>query len=202
MRGSLCAFLAVLAVTPLHAAIDLDVTAEDIERVLAIARMRDKERAPFHAPYIVKVDAPFVESVEVVTELRRVVLLAEERIRKGDHGFGYSVTQARHAIAPWKQRVAFVARMRFHPQNNYVDVPNVEITLAGADGKPMGVLKQPILSLPTGTPAAAGDRLPVLGAMVEAVFDATTVGQTIREVIVWLEGKEVARTKIDLGKLD
>ena len=202
MKAALCAasILVALARVPAPlAAIDLDVTPADIERALAIARSTDVERARFHAPYIVEMNTSAIERIEAITELRRVVLLAEDRIRKGDRGFSYSVSQAQYAASPWKRRVAIVARMRFHPQNNYVGVPNVDLSLEGANGVPIGVLKEPILSLPSGV---AGERLPVLGAVVEGVFDATTVGQTTREVVVRLEKKEVARRRIDLGRID
>src|SRR5918995_1375322 len=101
-------------------ALDLDVTVQDIDRALSIARSTDGERARFHATYIKKLNTPFIESVEVVSEYRRVVLLTEERIRKGERMFAYSTTLAQQALGPWKTRVSIVARVRFHPQNNYV----------------------------------------------------------------------------------
>ena len=45
--------------------------------------------------------------------------------------------------------------MRFHPQNNYVGVPNVDIALPGREAARIGVLKDPILALPTQKPAIA-----------------------------------------------
>lgn len=181
------------------AAIDLDVTAEDIERALALARRGDKERALFHAPYVAAVDTTFVERIEVVTELRRVVRMAEDHIRRGDRAFSYSVTQAQRELSPWKQRVAIVARLRFHPQNTYVGVPAVNIRLEGHDGEAIGTLVEPVLAFATGAP---GERIPILGAIVEATFDATTVGQTQRLVVVTVDKKEVASHLFDLGRLD
>jgi hypothetical protein len=191
------AVFAIATVAPVTT-LDLDVTPQEIERALAIARSSDGERARFHAPYIVKVNDPFLESVEVVSEYRRVVLLAEDRGRKGDRAFGYSLKLAQQALGPWHQRVSVIARLRFHPQNNYVDVPPADIVLLGAESARIGVLKDPILSLPSGNP---GERLAVLGAVVEGSYDATGVGQTVREAVVTLDGKQLGRVKFDFGVL-
>lgn len=196
--GVLAVVLVCFLMSPRVGALDLDVTLEDIERALAIARATESERAAFHAPYRVAVNTPFVETVEVVSEFRRVVLLAEERIRKGDRAFGYSTRLAAQAVAPWKQRVAIVARLRFHPQNNYVGVPNVEVILPGRQNTRVGVLRQPILSLPSSNPA---DRLPVLGAQVEGVFDAAPLGNATHSFDIHLEGKPVGHATFDLAAL-
>jgi hypothetical protein len=188
----------VIAMVAPVTTLDLDVTPQDIERALAIARGSDRERATFHAAYIVKVDDSFLESVEVVSEYRRVVLLAEDRARKGDRAFGYSLKLAQQALGPWHRRLSVIARLRFHPQNNYVDVPPADIVIVGAEAARIGVLRDPILSLPSGNP---GERLPVLGAVVEGSYDATGVGQTLREAVVTLDGKELGRVKFDLGAL-
>ncbi len=53
-------FVAVLAVAGSAAvqALDLDVTVQDIDRGLSIARSTDSERAKFHATYIKKLNTP------------------------------------------------------------------------------------------------------------------------------------------------
>ena len=180
-------------------ALDLDVTVQDIDRGLSVARSTDSERARFHAAYIQKLNTPFIESVEVVSEYRRVVLLAEERLRKGERMFAYSTTLAQQAIAPWKTRVSIVARLRFHPQNNYVLVPDVDIALPQRERARIGVLKDPILAMPNPQP---GDRLAVLGAVVEGVFDASVLRDGIYEFVVSVDKKEVGRVTFDLGVLD
>src|SRR5690606_25493720 len=111
------AALAVILASSTAGAIKLDVTRLDVERALAIARSSDAERARFHAPYIVAVDTPFVDRVELISPYRRVVLLAEQHISKGDRAFAYSITRAYEASRVWSNRVAVVARVRFHPQN-------------------------------------------------------------------------------------
>jgi hypothetical protein len=193
------ALVVVLTVTPPLSAIDLDVTTQDVERALSIARDRDAERARFHAPYIKKLDTAEVETVEVVSEFRRYVLSTEEHIRKGERKFSFSTALAQQALAPWKTRLAIIARLRFHPQNRYITVPAAEIALVGNDRALIGVLKDPIMGLSSGR---ASDGSPLMGAVVEGVFDAVVVGEGVREFVVRLEGREVARVTFDLRTLE
>ena len=195
----LCFVLTAIAAGVGVEALDLDVTIQDVERGLAIARATDNERATFHAPYIHKVDTPFVESIEVVSEYRRVVLVGEDHIRKGDRLFAYSTTLTQKAVSPWKSRVSIVARMRFHPHNTYVSVPDVDLVLPGKEQARIGVLKDPILGL-AGEPGSG--RVPVLGAVVEGVFDAAALGDGTYEFIVRLDRKDVGRTTFNLAALD
>ena len=190
--------LALAPLTIAGRAIDLDVTPQDVERALAIARAQDRERDAFHAPYIKHVNIATVERVEVVSEFRRIVLAAQDRLLKGDRAFAHSVTRAHEANTPWKRRLSIVARLKFHPHNTYVAVPPADIVLRGAGADVIGVLRDPILSLPSAQP---GDHVSILGAVVETVFDAATVGQGTREFVVRLEGRELTRVTFDLGAL-
>ena len=182
-------------------AINLKLSVLDIERALVVARDRDAERARFHARYITTLTTPFVQSVEVVTELRRIVLLAEEQIRQGNRAFAQSVRLTQDAIQPWTQRVSVIARLRFHPQNTYVGIPPIQISLDGPSGDValIRVQTSPLLSMPSGTP---GEHIPILGAVAEGVFDALTVGQPQRTATVTLDGKEVAKVKVDFAAVE
>jgi hypothetical protein len=177
------------------------VSALDIERALMVARDRDAERARFHARYTTTLTNSFVQRVELVTELRRVVLLAEEHIAKGNRGFAYSVRVAQNAIQPWTRRVSVIARLRFHPQNAYVNIPPIEITLDGPGGDValIEVLKAPLLAMASGIP---GEHIPILGAVAEGVFDAAIIGQTQRTATIRLDGKDVAKVKLDFAAVE
>jgi hypothetical protein len=184
------------------AAINLNLSPLDIDRALTIGRASDTERARFHAPYITTLaDNPVVQRIEIVTELRRYVLFAESEIKKGERLNAHSVRLATEAVAPWKNRVSIVAHLRFHPLNTYVDVPQIQIELdgPGAAQALIGVLKDPVLSFPSGVP---GERLPVLGARADGVFDATIIGQTQRNATVSVDGKEVAFARLDFARVE
>lgn len=191
----------VTAIAPVRA-INLSITTADIERALTIARDQDRARERFHVPYIVKVNDPFVEQLEIISEFRRVVLLAEDRVRKGDRAFAYSARLAANALEPWQNRVSVIARLRFHPHNAYVDVPRVDMSVDGpnAEEAKIGVLKEPILSLPD--PNNLGGQVPVLGAVVEGVFDAKLIGQTRRYVTVYMDGKVLLTRQLDFSSIE
>jgi hypothetical protein len=180
-------------------ALKIAITPEDVDRALTIARSREADRERFHDPYIQVVNTPFIERVEVVSELRRVVLLAEEHAGRGDRLFGYSVTRATEALQVWRRRVALVARVRFHPQNNYVDAPPVTIRLVGNDGALIGVKREAILALP---PGRTGEFVPVMGAVVEGVFEAEALGQSVRDFVIELEGRELGRVTFDFATIE
>src|SRR5262249_45572011 len=84
------------------------MTQAEMERALSIGRASDSERARFHQPYVVVLNDPTVDQIDVLTEFRRAVLFAEEQIRHGDHMFG--LRQAEPALRPWHGKVTIVAR--------------------------------------------------------------------------------------------
>src|SRR5204863_1182557 len=91
------------------------MTQAGLEQALSIGRAPEAERARFHRSYVVAINDPTVEQIEIQTEFRRAVLFAEDRIRWGDHLFG--VRQAEAALASWHGKLTIVARLRFHPMN-------------------------------------------------------------------------------------
>jgi hypothetical protein len=182
-------------------AIKLQLTTDDIDRALVIAREPERDRARFHEPYVQRLDTPTVQSIEVISEFRRVVLLAEEQILRGNRAFAYSTRSAGDAVHAWRGRVSIVARLRFHPMNTYAALPNIEITVDGpnADAALIGVLKDPVLALGSGAP---GEQVPIIGAVAEAVFDAALIGQTERTATLTLDGKVLLRTALDFARVE
>ena len=193
-------FVLVALLVSVHGgALKIGITLQDVERALTIARSRETDRAQFHAPYIQKVDTTFIERVEAVSELRRVVLLAEEQIARGNGNFVYSLTRASDALEVWRRRVSIIARVRFHPQNNYVDAPPVTMRLVGNEGALVGVKRTAILALP---PGLTSEFVPVLGAVVEGVFEAEALGQHVREFVIELEGRQLGRVTFDFSTIE
>src|SRR5687767_7001208 len=87
----------------------LDLSVADIERALTIARGVPAERAAFHAPYIMQLKNAFVPALEIITEFRRVVRVAEDHILRGDRMFAFSARLAQDAVSPWNDRVSVLA---------------------------------------------------------------------------------------------
>jgi hypothetical protein len=182
-------------------AIALDVDPVRIESALKIARGTEAERVAFHRPYIFVTAAGALDMIEAVTEVRRLVQIAEARIAVGDQTFASGTLSAQEALRPWRRRLAIVARLRFPPQNAYVMAPPVDVTLHRAAGEVprLDLRSESRFALGTGAP---NERLPVVGGVTEAIFDAALVGQGSATVVVRLEGRELGRTTIDFGRLD
>ncbi len=199
-RGfALGALLCLLAV-PWLSAVSATLTLSDIERALAIARSSDAARAAFDDRYRFPLNDPTVKQLEVITEFRRAVLAGEERVQFGDYMFG--VREARERIRQWQGRLTIVAHLRFHPQNVYVSVPAFDVSVLAADGsvQPLAITRTPIYqSSPVNAPVVGG---PILGATIEAVFEAAPLARAAGPVIVGLDGKEIARATIDFAGLE
>ena len=190
--------VSLTATIPLSA-IKLELSPSDIERAISIARDQDRVRERFHAPYITPINDPFVEWLEIVTEFRRHVIVAEDRINKGDRAFAYSARLVGDAASMWKNRVSVKARLRFHPHNAYVDIPKLDVSVDGpnADLALIGVLKEPVFSF-----SEPNQPTSIIGAMAEGVFDATVIGQTRRTVTVRMDGKVLITRVLDFAVVE
>jgi hypothetical protein len=194
------AALAVMAVCGSRLqAIDLDVTTADIEAVLAAVRGPAAALAAFHAPYIVPVPDPEIERLEVITERRRLALLAEARIAQGDPLFARGTLPAEEALRPWRRRVSVTARFRFAAQNAYTLAPPIDIAVIDSPVARLEMRGETLFALPSGI---AGQSVPVVGAVGEARFDAAAIGQGEHTIVVRLGNREAARIRIDFGRLD
>ena len=198
---------AVMMLTAPAMAMDVELTSTQIEAALKIARGDERTRAPFHRAYMVPVNDPSIERIEVITEFRRLVLIAEARIAGGDHLFAQGTREASEALRPWRGRVSLVAHLRFHPQNAYVMGPPIDVSVDGPSGRmprldlrsesTLGLAPRPV----SPTPTVAPQSLPLISASAEAVFDAATIGQATRSVVVQLHGAEPVRATVDFSRI-
>ena len=199
-RALLAALLSAGLVESEAVAIVLEPSPKDIERALKLAQAPEQQRASFHAPYIVRLDGPVVETIEVITEYRRYVLVTEEQLRMGNWLFAQSPDRAQENVKPWRERLTLSARLRFHPQNTLIGLPPYDIAIGDPDLAPLEVTRTPINAMMSGR---RGDHnAPLLGTILDAVFDASSVGQQARHVIVSLRGETVASTTIGFSRLD
>ncbi len=175
----------------------------DVERALAIARGPTSGQARFRAQYVVEMDDATVERIEILTPFRRVELFGEDRLRIGDHMF--RTRDAERAVAPWGDKITIRAQLRLNPMNVYVSVPEFDLVVgdAGQGGlrvPPLTMARTPIFGLPGGKRGHTSQ--PILGATVEAVFDAAAIGQQTWPVGIWLDGRMFAATAVKFGELE
>jgi hypothetical protein len=186
-------------------ALVLSMAGSEIERAQQVARGRDSERQQFHRRYVFDLRDATVTQIEVITEFRRLVLVTEEHIFRGDWMFSRSARSAEQALAPTRGIVTIRALVRLNPLNTYIAPPPYLFAMganaAGAAPAPLETQVSPQYSVPY--KARDGKTLTSLvGATLEADLASVQLGQGSRIVAVTLEGKELARTAVEFGKLD
>jgi hypothetical protein len=177
----------------------------EIERAQQMARSRDSERAQFHRKYLFDLPDDTVTQVEVITEFRRLVMITEDHLRLGDQMFSRGVRAAEAALAPTRGMMTLKAQLRFNPLNTYAAIPAFRLALGpAAAGEPLVPLDTQVTgqySLPFKT--RDGHTATILtGAVLQADFPASRVGQAERPVGVVLDGKEMVRKPIDFARFE
>ena len=96
-------------------ALVLSMSPSEIERAQQMARSRASEREQFHRRYVFDLRDATVTQVEVITEFRRLVIITEEHIFRGDWMFSRSGRSAEQALAPSRGIVTIRARGALQP---------------------------------------------------------------------------------------
>jgi hypothetical protein len=189
------------------------LTLADVDEAIRIGQTRiAADRARFYVPYRLNVSLFPVDYVEVVTPYRRVVLAADERAQLGERSFGQR--QALELLKAADGQFDFVVELTFHPLNTFVGIPAYDVVLmrGGLRVAPVTLDRQPrygarVDGLPPSLPVPGGripggGSQPMLGGTLTARFggDAIDVNGPM-DLIVSDQGKELARVKVDLGRL-
>jgi len=183
----------------------------EIERAQQVARGRDAEREQFHRRYLFDVKDDTVTQIEVITEFRRLVLTTEDHLRLGDQLFSRGLRAAEAAMAPTRGLLTFKSKLRFHPQNNYVEIPDFRFALGPAASSTMPAATSALEVLDTDVSgefsepfkSRGGKKVKaILGATLRADVPASNIGQVTRPLGVVLDGKEIVRTAVDFARLD
>ena len=207
MRAAASVLVALAGLALPLQAIDIDVTPVIVQQAVDFAqRTKPAERSTFHRTYVVPVVSPPLRKISIVTEFRRVVLATEERLRLGDRLFG--LREATEAVAPWRGRVQIIAELQYHPQNNFISVPPIDVFAWPQDERraeapliPVSTERVPAYGYsfdtslpedwqtwwpfpPVMIPGPPGSQ-PLTGAWIQAIFDARAIGPRTRiEVLV------------------
>ena len=168
-----------------------------VEHGLRLARGTAADRAAFHAGYVSVAGDPGIDGIEVVTELRRVVLLAETYLAARRPLPDAAVLA--EAVSSYQDRVTIIARVRFHPRNGYTGVPPLDVRLGtGFSMQPaLAVRTEPIVN----TVSAARDGEPVIGgAVVDATFRAAAE-RTMQTLVMHVNNVYLMVATVDLGRM-
>lgn len=184
---------------PLPPALD-QIGPSELAEAVALGLSRDAaRRAAFHEKYVHRVGGPVVQSLEVVTEFRRAVLLAEERARQGESA--WATERAAAALAPYRGRLDVRLHLRFDPLNAYRTMPDATLVVypRGAGGP--GLRPASLQATPENYAGPVPPGTPILAATVEAAFPLSGLDLS-RPVLVgvFLEGRELQRIPLDLSE--
>jgi hypothetical protein len=187
----------------------LDLTA--IADAIRIGESRiERTRVQFHQPYRIRVGRAPVDTIDLVTPFRRLVIAVEEHMRQGGRSFRQQDGQV--VLAQHGPILDVIVGLTFHPHNAYVGVPSYEVALARAAPRtpvpPVRVERVPhsgprLQAGPTASPyPGPWDGGAMLGGTVIASFETTRIEQRARyDVVVSERGKELARITVDLASL-
>lgn len=200
---SLAAVAVVLAQTPAAAVIEA-LSERDIAHALNIASGSEASRSLFHAPYLIAIDSPVVEHLEAITEFRRFVMSAEEQSKAGNWmmargGYDSKGRTLRDVLRPVSGRISIRARLRFHPQNNYVALPAFDILVGEPTLLAIDAVRTPHVTPATGEP---GTRDVITGATIEVFYNAPTISDRVLPIRLLFDGKEAARANVDFARLE
>lgn len=184
-------------------ALVLSMNANDIERSLAMARARESERQQFHSRYIFNISDPAVTQIEVITEFRRLVIIAEDHVLHGDFMFTRGVRAGEQALAQTRGILTLRAQVRFNPLNTFAALPGYSLAVGGSSGAvtPLDTHGTPLYSNPFKN-RQGKTVTSLMGESLDAAVAAASIGQTQRPVVVTLDDKEVVRIPIDFGRLE
>jgi hypothetical protein len=154
-----------------------------------------------------------IDFIEVVTPFRLVAIHAESHARIGDRSFNQR--QAFELAANATAELEISVELTFHPQHTYVTVPQYEVALIDRSGTrvpPRTFTRVPRfgvrvegdpLRIPVpGGVARSGVTEPMHGGSVTAQFDGRLLDANgTYDVVVEEARRELARVRVDLGKL-
>jgi hypothetical protein len=184
---------AALAVQSIGA-IEIDIDTRAIDQAVSVAReRRDNVFRAFNDRYMLVHAEIRFESIEIITEFRRVVLMGREKIVAGN--FSWTAYEMTRLLEPFRGRLSILAYVRFPPQHVLVTVPDytavVSSTRPGPSGDAPDSMKP--LDIRTSPYYAPGFQVQetaiMVGARVEADFDARALDPNGRYFISVYENK-------------
>jgi hypothetical protein len=173
-------------------AIEVDIDSRAIDEAVSIAReRRDEVLRTFNDRYMLVHSEFRFESIEIITEFRRVVLMGRERIVAGS--FSWTAYEMTRLLEPWRGRLSVLALVRFPPQHVLVTVPDYTAVLSSARPGPAGDAPDSMrpLDIRTSPYYAPGlnEKSVMIGARFEADFDARALDPNGRYFISVYENK-------------
>jgi hypothetical protein len=137
-----------------------------------------------------------VESVEIITEFRRLELIAEEHARLNDNFARAGVRDAEAAIGPWQGLVWISARLDLTNRTYAGEAPDVGMVIGAAnDQRPVDPTSARVIS-------RHGSEGELIGWTADAAFAASPLKNRRVPILIRFNGRELTRLRIDFAQLD
>jgi hypothetical protein len=206
------ALLIVIAAGAGVAAFEPAPGPEAIAEAIRIGQSRvESTRIRYHQPYRLEIGRAPVDSIDLVTPFRSVVLAAEARASQAGR---LGQREALAVLGEQQGQLLVFVELTFHPLNVYVGVPPYVVALE-RQGEPDRVTALALQRIPRFGPRVGGAPLPspaapalppggqpLLGGTVIARFDGARLdpGATY-DVMIEENGKTLARSAVNLASL-
>lgn len=196
---------AALAGAAMPSAFEATLDRPALTQAVKLARWpaTDADRAAFHARYAFDVrDEPIapirIDQIEVTTEFRRLELIAEHHARLNDLWGGPGTRDAEEALAPWRGVLWITAHATYRDLAKIAPQPEeITIGLAGPAQRARKVQRSFEWAGNCGDPPGCQ----IIGATIEAAFEAAPLAHAVRPVLVEWNGVRLARVTIDFTSL-
>lgn len=139
----------------------------------------------FHSGYTLTPSGD-VDSIEIITEFRRAVLIVRQHANSGEYSFGANDLAAE--LAPYRGLLTIVAQVRLNPLNTYLQPPSYDLYVrSGPASKPIAptAFKRegvyPVGMMPPG--------VPIVGVRLEGTFARADIASASDPYIVIVDDK-------------
>ena len=152
----------------------------------------------FHAGYRLAASGD-VDSVEIVTEFRRAVMIVRQHADTGEYSFNENGLVSE--LAPFRGQVTFIAQARLNPLNTFIKPPAYDMYLrTGATTKPIVPLafkRDAVYPPGMGPPGSA-----IIGVHLEATFSRADIASASDPYLVVTDdhGNVLWQGRVDLTR--
>ncbi len=195
MRATLLLVLAVVSSLAASSTIS-QLQPEQLRDALTIAQTRDDALfASFTKSYSLPPSGT-IDRVEIITELRRAVLIARDQWQQGHIGF--NADDLSKALEPFKGLVTFIVEVRLNPLNTFINAPPYDLYVSTGPRSPP-VAAKTLKRAPVTPP---GSNLPILAVRLEASFVRAEIERADAPFLVVTDdkGQTLWQTRIDLSR--
>ena len=177
----------------------LVLQADSVREALNLGRTHDQALYDaFNAGYRLTPSGT-VDSVEVITEFRRAVLIVHEHALQGEYSF--TANDLASALTPYRGTVTFIAQVRLHPLNTYAAPPAYDLYVrTGQDSKP--VAAPAIKRDPVYPPGSMGPGSSMTAIRLEASFPRADIANAAEPALIVNDehGAIVWQSRLDLAR--